>query len=68
MDVLYRSRSLSFRWPHVQSLAYRVYDISAEEAVAEPFLGVPLCIPGTIEAEAFDIGGLGLGYGEIQPE
>lgn len=49
-------------------LPYRVYNISTEVAEAEPFLGLPLCLPGTIEAEAYDVGGLGLGYGDDQPK
>ncbi|CAM9253362.1 unnamed protein product [Ectocarpus fasciculatus] len=46
----------------------RVYDISTDVAEAEPFLGAPLCLPGTIQAEAFDTGGLGLGFGDSYPE
>eukprot|EP00903_Cladosiphon_okamuranus_P010049 g9528.t1 len=47
----------------------RVYDISTDvPSVAEPFLGLPVCLPGTVQAEAFDTGGLGLGFGETQPE
>lgn len=46
----------------------RVYNITSEVAEAEPYLGVPACLPGFIEAEAYDIGGLGLGYGDSQPE
>lgn len=48
--------------------ANRVYDISDDDAGAAPYLGVPVCLPGVLEAEAFDVGGLGLGYGETQPE
>ncbi|CAN0517117.1 unnamed protein product, partial [Scytosiphon promiscuus] len=48
--------------------ANRVYDISDDDAGAAPYLGVPACLPGVLEAEAFDVGGLGLGYGETQPE
>lgn len=46
----------------------RVYDISTDVLEAAPFHGVPVCLPGTIEAEAFDTGGLGLGFGETEPE
>lgn len=46
----------------------RVYDISTDVPVAEPYLGLPACLPGTIQAEAYDTGGLGLGYGETEPE
>ena len=49
-------------------LCIRVYNISNEVPEAEPFLGLPVCLPGLIEAEAYDVGGLGLGYGDIQPE
>ena len=50
------------------TLANRVYDISDDDAGAEPYLGVPACLPGVLEAEAYDVGGLGLGYGDTQPE
>lgn len=45
-----------------------MYDINLAEPTAEPFLGVPACLPGIIEAESFDAGGLGLGYGDARPE
>lgn len=32
-----------------------------------PYLGDPAVIPGTIEAEAFDHGGEGVGYHETSP-
>ncbi|CAM9493067.1 unnamed protein product [Scytosiphon promiscuus] len=46
----------------------RVYDMSTDVPEAEPFLGLAACLPGTIQAEAFDTGGLGLGFGEFQKE
>lgn len=42
--------------------------MSTDVPEAEPFLGLPACLPGTIEAEAFDTGGVGLGFGESQKE
>lgn len=46
----------------------RVYDITTDVPEAEPFLGAPVCLPGTIQAEAYDTGGLGLGFGDSYPE
>lgn len=42
----------------------RVYELDDDaEEEAEPFLGAPLCLPGVIQAEMFDLGGIGLGFG-----
>src|SRR5437868_13672015 len=35
------------------------------QAVSSPFHGVPLQVPGTIQAEDFDEGGEGIGYHDL---
>jgi Carbohydrate binding module (family 6) len=37
-------------------------------ATSAPFPGTPIALPGVVQAEDFDAGGEGVGYGEIGPE
>ena len=42
----------------------RVYDLSEDTPLPQPFAGRPACVPGTIEAEKFDTGGQGVAFND----
>jgi chitodextrinase len=47
---------------------HQVIEVTTLEAVQSPFLGSPIVIPGTVEAENYDLGGEGLAYHDSDPE
>lgn len=61
-EEFYYYRVIAYRNDSVfPSCPQRILDVPSESE-RKPFYGTPIAIPGTVEAEDFDIGGLGLAY------